>query len=429
MTITTGAEAYEAMRAHHKALSEELSGRADAVSRAAVAGLPHGAAVAAVVAYLAAEVLPHAAAEEKTIYPAAAARADLADLVGEMVAEHVVLSTAAGRLAAAPSAATAAEQAQGIAGLFAAHAARENDLLLPPLLADQSVNLAGLLEQMHQHGDAGPHEDHDHAPAGSQAEDAKPEDAQAAVTSLLLQAAAALARAGEADRACRIAASAWAALHPVRPDLAARVTAALHGLTRRVGGPGPAETADDGRPTLVAAPVLAGPDLDVRDLPPAQRHAAIFDAYHALAPGAGFVLVNDHDPKPLRYQLEAEHPGQFTWDYLAAGPDVWQVRIGRPATTARSGEDSPQVGTGHGGEGTGAEAELDVRRVSHGQRHGLIFLAYRALIPGAGFVLVNDHDPRPLRYQFEAQYPDDHTWEYLQAGPEVWRVRIGRPAA
>ena len=45
-----------------------------------------------------------------------------------------------------------------------------------------------------------------------------------------------------------------------------------------------------------------------------------------------------------------------------------------------------------------------MRQVGHAQRHGVIFTAYRALRPGAGFVLVNDHDPRPLRYQFEAQY-------------------------
>ena len=52
-------------------------------------------------------------------------------------------------------------------------------------------------------------------------------------------------------------------------------------------------------------------------------------AYRDLAPGAGFVLVNDHDPKPLRYQFEAEHAGQFTWQYLDSGPEVWRVRIGR----------------------------------------------------------------------------------------------------
>jgi uncharacterized protein (DUF2249 family) len=46
------------------------------------------------------------------------------------------------------------------------------------------------------------------------------------------------------------------------------------------------------------------------------------------------VLVNDHDPKPLRYQFEAEHAGEFTWEYLESGPEVWRVRIGRPASLA-----------------------------------------------------------------------------------------------
>jgi uncharacterized protein (DUF2249 family) len=41
------------------------------------------------------------------------------------------------------------------------------------------------------------------------------------------------------------------------------------------------------------------------------------------------VLVNDHDPRPLRYQFEAEHAGRYSWDYLEAGPEVWRVRIGR----------------------------------------------------------------------------------------------------
>jgi uncharacterized protein (DUF2249 family) len=75
------------------------------------------------------------------------------------------------------------------------------------------------------------------------------------------------------------------------------------------------------------------------------------------------------------------------------------------------------------------QTDLDVRQVSHAQRHGLIFTAYQALHSGAGFVLVNDHDPLPLRYQFEAQYAGEYTWEYLEAGPEVWRVRIGRAGA
>ena len=44
-----------------------------------------------------------------------------------------------------------------------------------------------------------------------------------------------------------------------------------------------------------------------------------------------FVLVNDHDPKPLYYHFKAEYDGAFTWDYLDQGPDVWRVRISRTA--------------------------------------------------------------------------------------------------
>ena len=73
------------------------------------------------------------------------------------------------------------------------------------------------------------------------------------------------------------------------------------------------------------------PQLDVRTEAPMHRHQLIFDNYDKLSAGEGFVLVNDHDPKPLYYQLEAEQPGKFTWAYLEEGPDVWRVRIGRPA--------------------------------------------------------------------------------------------------
>ncbi len=71
--------------------------------------------------------------------------------------------------------------------------------------------------------------------------------------------------------------------------------------------------------------------LDVRPLPPRERHATIFAAFDALAAGEGFVLVNDHDPKPLYYQFAAEKPGAFTWEYLERGPEDWRVKIGRSA--------------------------------------------------------------------------------------------------
>jgi uncharacterized protein (DUF2249 family) len=77
--------------------------------------------------------------------------------------------------------------------------------------------------------------------------------------------------------------------------------------------------------------MMADQQLDVRTEPPARRHELIFSTYTGLEPGNAFVLVNDHDPKPLYYQFAAEHAGQFSWDYLEQGPEVWKVRIGRPA--------------------------------------------------------------------------------------------------
>ncbi len=71
--------------------------------------------------------------------------------------------------------------------------------------------------------------------------------------------------------------------------------------------------------------------VDVRSLVPEQRHATIFQLVNELAPGASFTLVNDHDPKPLYYQLEAEYPNQFSWNYLERGPQVWRVEIGKLA--------------------------------------------------------------------------------------------------
>jgi uncharacterized protein (DUF2249 family) len=69
--------------------------------------------------------------------------------------------------------------------------------------------------------------------------------------------------------------------------------------------------------------------IDVRQIIPRERHSLIFQTFHALAANEAFELVNDHDPKPLYYQFAAEHPNQFTWDYLEQGPEVWRVRIGK----------------------------------------------------------------------------------------------------
>ena len=75
----------------------------------------------------------------------------------------------------------------------------------------------------------------------------------------------------------------------------------------------------------------AGPVIDVRTIPPRERHPLIFSTFRALARGGSLLLVNDHDPRPLYYQFQAEMGEPFQWEYLETGPEVWKVRIGRAA--------------------------------------------------------------------------------------------------
>ncbi|MGE5165120.1 MAG: DUF2249 domain-containing protein [Sphingobacteriales bacterium] len=74
-----------------------------------------------------------------------------------------------------------------------------------------------------------------------------------------------------------------------------------------------------------------GSIIDVRSIIPRERHSLIFNTFQRLEPSHAFVLVNDHDPKPLYYHFQAEHQGRFGWDYLEKGPDVWRVVISRTA--------------------------------------------------------------------------------------------------
>ncbi|HET6615715.1 MAG TPA: DUF2249 domain-containing protein [Dehalococcoidia bacterium] len=71
--------------------------------------------------------------------------------------------------------------------------------------------------------------------------------------------------------------------------------------------------------------------VDVRNMQPRDRHPRIFAAFDALAPAEAILLVNDHDPKPLFYQFQAERPGQASWQPQEEGPERWVIRIEKAA--------------------------------------------------------------------------------------------------
>ncbi len=67
--------------------------------------------------------------------------------------------------------------------------------------------------------------------------------------------------------------------------------------------------------------------FDVRPHAPARRHEMVFEAFDELEPGEAFVFINDHDPKPLYYQMEAENDVPFKWEYLEVMPEEWKVKV------------------------------------------------------------------------------------------------------
>lgn len=67
--------------------------------------------------------------------------------------------------------------------------------------------------------------------------------------------------------------------------------------------------------------------LDVRIIPPKHKHPSIHEKLHQLAVGEVLTILNDHDPRPLRFELEADYPETFGWEYLESGPETWRVAI------------------------------------------------------------------------------------------------------
>lgn len=63
--------------------------------------------------------------------------------------------------------------------------------------------------------------------------------------------------------------------------------------------------------------------LDLRDIPPFERHGKIFEIWDSLNEGESMEIINDHEPKPLYYQFEAEQKGHFKWTYKKQGPKDW----------------------------------------------------------------------------------------------------------
>lgn len=149
MTDISRTEADRMIRAHHAELHRELAARVRSLEAAVAAGGPFASEQVAIIAHLDGEVMPHATAEEAVLY-AAGDHGPTAMLVRAMREEHVGLAAWLDRLRDADDGLTASGTALAILALFESHLWKENELLLPALLADPSVDLGAVLHGMHE---------------------------------------------------------------------------------------------------------------------------------------------------------------------------------------------------------------------------------------------------------------------------------------
>jgi hypothetical protein len=127
---------------HHAVLRRGLERRAGTLCEAVESGVSFERQMTMLRDYLTGEIFPHAQAEERTLYQAAATQARGSELVRE-------LAYLAGRLQSGAGGTEAATAAERITTLFAGHVAKENDLLLPALTGS-GADLAALLADMHE---------------------------------------------------------------------------------------------------------------------------------------------------------------------------------------------------------------------------------------------------------------------------------------
>jgi len=138
MTVTAHetprtARAAEAFAARHAELQGVLDHWAGVLAAAADGGRPVRPVRNLLRTFLTDEVLPHARAEERTLYRAARRVPDTSLLVRELIAEHETLASMAGELGDPASPAATAARAAAVSALFASHVAKENSVLLPAL--------------------------------------------------------------------------------------------------------------------------------------------------------------------------------------------------------------------------------------------------------------------------------------------------------
>lgn len=152
--------------------------------------------------------------------------------------------------------------------------------------------------------------------------------------------------------------------------------------------------------------------LDLRKADEKEWKQIVFHRYGMMEQGDTMEIIAEKDPKAIHGIFVNKFEGKHSWIYKKQEPGEYVVHI------------TKKVKTGLGDDGFSVVNEFDLRPFPPTERHEMFYKAFADIQPGEAFEFINDHDPRPLYYQMEAESKAPFTWEYLQKGPEEWKVRV-----
>ncbi|MCZ2393199.1 MAG: iron-sulfur cluster repair di-iron protein [Chitinophagales bacterium] len=165
------------------------------------------------------------------------------------------------------------------------------------------------------------------------------------------------------------------------------------------------------------------PIVNVPSIEPRLKHFTIFQTYENLEPGQSMIIRNDHDPRPVYFQLANKHGDTFTWEYLQQGPQWFIIRVSKKKVEVKLENQEPA--TKHQNQ----EIILNIPSLEPRLKHPTIFKTFDELKGGESFIIHNDHDPKPVYYQLLGERGDVFTWEYLLQGPQWWDIRVTKRSA
>jgi uncharacterized protein (DUF2249 family) len=152
--------------------------------------------------------------------------------------------------------------------------------------------------------------------------------------------------------------------------------------------------------------------LDLRKADEDDWKQVVFHRYGMMEEGTTMEIIAKKDPIDIHHVFIRKFEGKHTWIYKKQGPDEYVIHI------------TKRVKSGLGDTGFSVVHEFDVRPFSPTERHEMFYKAFADINPGEAFEFINDHDPIPLYYQLEAESKEAFRWEYLEKGPDDWKVRV-----